>query len=330
MTAVGGFNPAYDDKYKYGQDYDPSQYSQENKEVDYDEFIEGLNGQGNKTTRIHEKEANFFDYGYALSDELKEMIVESFDNPQDEVLQAEIAALYQKYGASVLQRGDFMKMLRNNGYEVTCEYIKTSYISDNKADGRWDTDITNGHIGVYTISDGKGGEIVIADANGNGALEIEEVFMNKILTDVAGEFNPSEKTDFVLNNGGSHSNDSIINQINELEEQAAEKKENGVNVTQDDYNTMVEQYLNMGLGIGTAEKNAVSRLKLGKDNEFSFTGEFPVVEAKPEKVSQKNFNEMVSNYMAEGKSVDEATKLANEELGVKMDFTGEVEEEQAA
>ena len=325
-----GFNPAYDDKYKYGQEYDASQYTQEGKEVDYDEFIEGLNGQGNRTTHIHENEANFFDYGYALSDDLKEKIVESFDCEQDEVLQAEIAALYQKYGSSVFQRSEFMNILRANGYEVTCEYLETDYISDNKFDGRFDKDVTHGRIGVYTISDGKGGEIVIADANGNGALEIEEVFMNKILTDVAGEFTPSDRTDYNLYAGGSDSNNTFLENIKGLEETAEENAEKGINVSQDDYNAMVEQYLNMGLGIGTAEKNAASRLKLGDDESFSFTGEFPVQEATPEKVSQKNFNEIVANLMAEGKTAEEATKIANEELGVDMDFTGEVEEEQAA
>ena len=83
----------------------------------------------------------------------------------------------------------------------------------------------NGKNG-YTIENislnGKGGEIVIADANGNGALEIEEVFMNKILTDVAGEFTPSDRTDYNLYAGGSDSNNTFLENIKGLEETAEE------------------------------------------------------------------------------------------------------------
>ena len=88
---------------------------------------------------------------------------------------------------------EFMAAAREMGYVVEINYVGTSYIADNKADGHYDKDITNGAIGVLTITDpSTGGEIKIADANGNGAIESEELFMNEILEGVSANIDTTQ------------------------------------------------------------------------------------------------------------------------------------------
>ena len=97
--------------------------------IGYSEFVDKLHQAGNKTTRLGNGEANFQDYGNALDDNVKAMITDSFDTEQDYELQAKIASIYQQYGASVMQRNDFMNILRANGLQVEASSIKSNYIS---------------------------------------------------------------------------------------------------------------------------------------------------------------------------------------------------------
>lgn len=291
--------------------------------IGYTEFIDQLHAAGNKTTKLGNGEADFADYGYALSDELKSMITDSFDNEQDYVLQSEIAALYQQYGRSVMQRGEFVEMLRKNGYSVQTSYVKSSYIPDNKADGHYDTDVSRASIGVYTISDGKGGEIVIADANGNGALEIEEVFMNQILNDVAVDVNKIRSADVSAAQLSSGASNSVSSQealfgVEETEEE----------VDQDKFNSKVESYLEMGLSLNLAEINAAAILNA---SGMSYTGLFDEKDEKEDdtdkEVNQKSFNKKVELLLNNGKSLNKAINKANSIFNVDMDYTGiELEE----
>lgn len=200
--------------------------------ITYQEFEDRLHAAGIKTTSINEgKEANFADYGNALSDDLKQQILDSFDCEQDYQLQSMIADLYND-NKSVLQSGQFVNACKNMGLSVNISYQKTSYISDYKA-GNFDNSVSTGSIAVYTISDGMGGEIKIADANGNGALESEEIFMNQILGDINYEISVKQGTSAEQLGVGSS---GYTNGNEEGEEE----------VSQVDFNSEVESFIKQG------------------------------------------------------------------------------------
>ena len=160
--------------------------NQQQADASYDEIISDLNASGVQTTRINEAagEANFGDYAAALSPEMKALILNSFDCPEDYILQQEIAGLFR--GDNAIDNGDFATACRNMGYEVQYESIKSTMIPDNKGDGRYDRDIETHHLAVYTITNPEtGASIKIVDSNGNGAIEVEELFLNQILQEVA-------------------------------------------------------------------------------------------------------------------------------------------------
>ena len=152
---------------------------------DYNSFISSLKAKGLKTTSLGNGEANFADYGNALNSELKSEILNSIgDESGDQQLQAKIAGLFGS--KSVLDSGTIQSKAKAAGLKCSVEYKSTSYIVDNKLDGKYDKDVTKGKIAVYTFTDPQTGATVkIADANGNGSVEMEEVFMNEILGDVA-------------------------------------------------------------------------------------------------------------------------------------------------
>ncbi len=177
----------------------------------YNEWITSLNSRGIKTTHLGNGEANFANYTAALSDDLKQEIASSFDCEADYDLQAKLAGLYGS--KSVMQSGDIVSAAKANGIQVNVQYVKTSYIVDNKADGHYDTDVTNGSIAVYTFKDANGGEIKIADANGNGALETEELFMNELLSGVVSDISASSGGG---NTAAGNVQNNMTNQIDAL------------------------------------------------------------------------------------------------------------------
>ena len=216
--------------------------------ISYQEFEERLHQAGIKTTNIKEgKEANFADYGNALSDDLKQQILDSFDCEQDYQLQSMIADLYND-NKSVLQAGEFKKACEAMGLKVSVSYQKTTYISDYKA-GNFDNSVGTGSIAVYTISDGMGGEIKIADANGNGALESEEIFMNQILGDINYEISVQQRVS--VGSLGISSSASAT---------AKDDKE----ISQINFNAEVEKFIRQGLDKEEAVQNA--RISLGTEN----------------------------------------------------------------
>lgn len=148
----------------------------------YDEFLQSIKARGLGTTALGNGEANFADYANALSSNLKEELLQSVgDEAGDAQLQSKVASLFG--GKSVMQSNEIISAAKSAGLQCSVEYRSTSYIVDNKFDGHYDKDVTNGSIAIYTFSDGNS-TIKIADANGNGALEAEEIFLNEILGDV--------------------------------------------------------------------------------------------------------------------------------------------------
>ncbi len=213
---------------------------------------------GFKTTSLGNNETSFEEYGLALDNNIKNMITSSFDCDADYELQAKIASMFGN-SRNVMQHGSFVNTLKSMGLSVSSHYVNTRYISDYKA-GNTSGSVRNGAINVYTISDGKGGEIVIADANGNAAIEIEEVFMNQILSDIALD------VDLIKEFENKHMNDVSSTENNSLsnKEEEAEKK-----VSQTDYNRKVEEYLRQ---TGVSVLEAESRVNINLHVNLSYTG----------------------------------------------------------
>lgn len=291
--------------------------------IGYSDYINQLKESGLKTTHLGKGEADFSDYGNALSDEIKTMITDSFDNEQDYELQSEIAALYKKAGKSNLHRKEFVSLLKQNGYKVNVSYVKSSYIVDNKATGKYNNSVADGYasIGMYTISDGKGGEIVIADANGNGALEIEEVFMNQILNDIAVDVNKIQTANVGSVSLGSGADSDLFNEDGNIFNNEEEK------VSQTEFDNKVESLLNMGLSLASAELNASASLKA---DGMRYSGTVQQDEENKDdkkEIKQTSFNKAVESELSKGKTMEEAISLANNDLSVDMKYTGNMEEE---
>lgn len=179
---------------------DKGLYYQANKDVNGDGVIDENDKATRKTGINGEKEANFADYGAALDDWLKEAIInggsgenesEGIDD-KEQAIYDKLAGIFQN--RHVLKTNDFMSYARQMGFEVTGSYMETDYIVDNKADGNYHKTVKeNGHIFVMTIKDPEtGADIVIADANGNASIEVEELFLNEILTGLSSQIDPSQ------------------------------------------------------------------------------------------------------------------------------------------
>lgn len=158
--------------------------------MDYNTFLDSLSARGLKNhTSLGKNEANFADYGHALSDELKAQISQNATTQEGKELQAFVASLFG--GKSNLQTNDLLNKCRANGLQVNSTYKKTSYIMDEKngaSPGKGTKKVRTGSINIIEIVDPKtGAKMTIADANGNAAIEIEEVFLNEILTGVSSD-----------------------------------------------------------------------------------------------------------------------------------------------
>lgn len=154
--------------------------------MDYSSWIANLQGRGFNTTGLSSGEANFADYGSALSNDIKSKVAQNGKTQADKELQALIASLFG--GKSVMGASELMNIARNHGLNVKETWTSTSYIVDEKSSGtKGQKRVTQGSVMVYEITDSKGGKITIADANGNAFIEIEEVFMNEILSGVTSD-----------------------------------------------------------------------------------------------------------------------------------------------
>ncbi len=157
----------------------------------YDEWVKKLQAAGINTTGLASGETNFAEYGAALSDELKQELINSFDTPEDYELQQKLAGLYT--GRSNMTTDEFISSCQAMGLNVSSDWVSTSYLVDAKATGGGQAGLNeNGAISVLTIVDpSTGAEIKIADTNGNGAIEVEELFMNELLTGISTQIDTS-------------------------------------------------------------------------------------------------------------------------------------------
>lgn len=255
--------------------------------VNYNTFISNLEAKGLQTTELYGDETNFQQYGEALGANTKQEIMQSFDNSQDYILQQQIAELFKNQ--SVMDEGAFVSACQSLGLSCSVEYESTSYISDYKA-GNTSGSVSDGYIAIYTISDGKGGEIKIADANGNGSLECEELFMNEILGDISSGIMAGAST-------GSAAGTGAVKEI-----------------TQDEFNQKVEEYLMAGFK--KSEATSLANMILHTENK-TYTGTY-------ERVTQEVYNRTVEAYLADGFSLKAANSLAQAKLNVDdKSYTGQ-------
>ena len=270
----------------------------------YADIIAQLKSMGLKTTGIKQgREADFEDYGNALSSDVKHMLMDSFDCEQDYVLQNQLAGMFTNKHAA--QFKDFVAACKSMGLTISRESVRTSYISDYKG-GNFSNSVRNGSITVYTISDGKGGEIKIADTNGNGAIEVEELFMNQILGDINMELTP------VQGISGSSYSGAV----------SAMEGEDNQKTSQEDYNSKVEEYLKTGSTKPEAELQASIDLDV---YSYNYTG---TMKSKTEEESQVDYNKMIEDWMElHNSSSDEAEIYVNADLGVStFHYTGTKED----
>jgi len=276
----------------------------------YNEWVASLNSRGIKTTHLGKGEANFADYTNALSESLKQEIMASFDNAADYDLQSKLASLLG--GKNLMQSRDIGKILSGTGISYKVQYVKTSYIPDNKADGHYDKNVTNGSIAVYTFKDANGGEIKIADANGNGALESEELFMNEILSGVVSDI----QTGAAGNNAGAvQTQNNMQNQIDallaQMQAQIAEQQK------------MIEEQIAQ---IKDAALANIGNLSQPDGLETSETGAAAETEAKPDEADTKK--EIKSLIEKEYPSISDAKldKLVDEAMDKVKETGASVEE----
>ena len=123
---------------------------------------------------------NFRKYFNDLSPNIVQDCLSTFDSQADLAMQQTIAEALYGSGSATVNINELQGILSSKGITVSTEYVSAQYRVDEFAVGG-DGYVTNGAITVMTFKDANGGEIKIADANGNAALETDELFMNEIL-----------------------------------------------------------------------------------------------------------------------------------------------------
>ncbi len=235
----------------------------------YEDFEAHLQDAGLKTS-VREGKMTFDEYAGAISEEVAQELIDSFDCEEDYILQQEIAAIFTQYDS--ISISDFMGILRDRGYKVERESVKTSYIiDDNKSKSHHGGEyVENGSLTMLTIRDPRtGAEIKILDANGNGAIETEELFLNELLTNVACQIDPNnyERLSNVHIDKNSTNGDLIsnfeANNKKELEESQSEKFDDSgkkkLNAT--DYGTVLRQKIQEFVQNGIDYQVAVEKAK---------------------------------------------------------------------
>ena len=116
----------------------------------------------------------------SLDDSIKQELISSFDCEADYQLQKDIAAYFGS--RTGINNHDLNGTININGKTIQVTSKKSEVAVDfyNETNG-----MNHGAIDIFTFTDpSTGAEIKIADANGNGVIETEELFFNELLTDI--------------------------------------------------------------------------------------------------------------------------------------------------
>ena len=287
---------------------------------------------GLKTTNINYNngETTFAEYFAALDPEVKEMLTSYFDDDavnkaEAEKAISEIAGIFQN--TNVVKNQQFVNAVRALGYEVEWGSVKTDYIIDfkNKKAGGGSLR-EGGTLTMLTIKNKAGEELFkMVDANGNGSIEMEELFFNEFLTGISSQIDKelmvaglkafqATYDDMVESDGSlTDTQDSLIKA-----EKSGDKDENGKTILD---GAMLKQMLESKTEAGATVGEAVASIKktyaIDKDGEKiikEFKAEHKEEVAKENATEDKNeVNEVQEETVAlelEEKEDEEALEMA--------------------
>jgi hypothetical protein len=113
----------------------------------------------------------------------------------DKDIQNEVAELYKE--RSVINIDKLKSLLESKGIKVSTEWVNgVNHMADQKAVGIGNTQVSDGLTVITFEKDGK--TFKVADANGNAALESEELLFNEILSGVNSDLSAMVKADSKL------------------------------------------------------------------------------------------------------------------------------------
>ena len=256
----------------------------------YNDWITSLNSRGIKTTSLGKNEA-------------------SFDCDADYDLQAKLASLYS---SNVEQSGNIVSAAKQAGIQVSVQYVNTSYIVDNKKGGQYanNKSATNGSIAVYTFKDANGGEIKIADANGNGALETEELFMNELLSGVVSDISAPSGS------GVSNKQVNVQNTLQNTIQDFIDKMQEQLEESQKHFEE-IAQALKQGStdSLKTGNKDENSKTKIAKSNSKN-ADKNEEIKDEAEDIIKKKYPELTKTQIDEYLD-DIADKVSNTGISVE-------------
>ena len=148
------------------------------------------------------------------------------------------------------------------GLNVQSDWVSTSYLVDAKATGGGQAGLNqNGAITVLTIVDpSTGAEIKIADTNGNGAIEIEELFMNELLSGISKTIDTSNFKAAIRGTTISSVEDARAEAEKLKEEESKKEEDNRKTISSSDKSKIIDklkqQFIESGYSVAAAYSKA--------------------------------------------------------------------------
>ena len=187
VSIVGAYANIGSSEYEYEDEEQLQQQNQKLQQLKSNDYISSGKVHLSKDLETSKKVIN------SLDDSIKQELISSFDCEADYQLQKDIAAYFGS--RTGINNHDLNGTININGKTIQVTSKKSEVAVDfyNETNG-----MNHGAIDIFTFTDpSTGAEIKIADANGNGVIETEELFFNELLTDINTEImntnnNPQE------------------------------------------------------------------------------------------------------------------------------------------
>lgn len=209
----------------------------------YELFVQKLKAQGLKTTSLSNGEANFADYFKALNPD----IVKTLGG--DNSVRNQVAQLFKS--RNVISTDKLIAECKKLGINVKSEWRSdTKHLVDEKA-GVGKGVMANGLTILTFEKDGK--TFKVADANGNGALESEELMFNDMLSGISSDIGAMAggatsgngiNAGFDIDNTTTTNPITVDNKLTETkkEEKTQETEENKTGMTKDQIKNLSYTY----------------------------------------------------------------------------------------
>ena len=187
VSVVGAYANIGSSEYEYEDEEQLQQQNQKLQQLKSNNYINSGKVHLSKDMETSKKIIN------SLDDSIKQELISSFDCEADYQLQKDIAAYFGS--RTGINNHELNGTININGKTIQVTSKKSEVAVDfyNETNG-----MNHGAIDIFTFTDpSTGAEIKIADANGNGVIETEELFFNELLTDINTEImntnnNPQE------------------------------------------------------------------------------------------------------------------------------------------